>query len=65
MSWIKNIYKARHTCLMWFWILNFPLSIVLYIYTDEKILLLYTVLCSVYANAETSAAAKEAKASQE
>lgn len=51
----------KHTYMMYFWIANFPVALLLFAFTNEKILLLYTVLCSVYANVEASAAAKEAK----
>lgn len=60
---MKKLWNHRHTFLMWFWIANFPLAIALYIFTDERTMLLYTLICSVYANAEASAAAKEAKKS--
>lgn len=58
---MKKLNKMKHTILMYFWIANFPVAMILYFFTDEKILLLYTVLCSVYANVESSASAKEAK----
>lgn len=59
-----NWNQKRHTYKKWFWIANYPLAIALYFLTDEKILLLYTLLCSVYANVETSDGAQEAKDAQ-
>lgn len=59
-AWDKN----EHTWKMWFWRANYPVALVLYFSTSEKILLLYTLLCSVYANEETSAGAKEAREAQ-
>lgn len=53
--------KHEHTIKKWFWRANYPLAIGLYFFTNEKILLLYTLLCSVYANEETSAGAAEAR----
>lgn len=56
--------EKEHTYKKWFWRANYPIAIALYIFTDEKILLFYTLLCSVYANEETSASAEEAKKAQ-
>ena len=53
--------EKEHVYKKWFWRANYPVAILLYIFTDEKILLLYTLLCSVYANEETSASAEEAR----
>ena len=58
--WKEN----EHTIKKWFWRANYPVALGLYFFTDEKILLLYTVLASVYANEETSASAEEAKKAQ-
>ena len=60
MNWAEK----KHTYKKWFWRLNYPLAIGLYIFTSEKILLFYTLLCSVYANEETSASAEEAQKAQ-
>lgn len=60
LNWEEN----QHTYKKWFWRANYPIAIILYIFTDEKILLFYTLLCSVYANEETSASAEEAKKAQ-
>lgn len=54
----------EHTIKKWFWRANYPIAIVLYFLTSEKILLFYTLICSVYANEETSASAEEAKKAQ-
>lgn len=43
-----------------FWDINFLLSIVLYFVLDVKVLLLYTMLLSVYANRESAAATEQA-----
>lgn len=59
-KWREN----EHTYKKWFWRANYPIAIALYVFTDEKILLFYTLLCSVYANEETSASAEEAKRAQ-
>lgn len=62
---IKNNYnKNEHKYKKWFWRANYPVAIALYFFTDEKILLFYTLLCSVYANEETSAGADEAVKAQ-
>jgi hypothetical protein len=61
MSIKKTWKKNEHTWKMWFWRANYPVAIALYFLTSDKILLLYTLLCSVYANEETSAGAKEAQ----
>jgi len=45
---------------MWFWLANFPVCFVLYFALNERIMGLYIALCSIYANVESSAAAKEA-----
>lgn len=58
--WTK-FRKKEHTYKMYFWRANYPIAILLYFFTSEKILLFYTLLCSVYANEETSAGAKEAR----
>lgn len=64
MNFIKKIietYKDNpHGFKKWFWRANYIVAIGLYFFTDEKILLLYTVICSVYANEESSAAAENA-----
>lgn len=66
---LKNLRKAwaknDHTVKKWFWRANYPVAILLYIFTDEKVLLMYTLLCSVYANEETSAGAEEAQKAKE
>lgn len=56
--------KHSHTAKKWFWRANYPVAIALYFLSDEKVLLFYTLLCSVYANEETSASAEEAKKAQ-
>ena len=62
---IKKLYKENeHTYKKWFWRANYPVAIALYFFTDEKILLFYTLLCSVYANEETSSSAEEAVKAQ-
>lgn len=43
-----------------FWDVNFPLFVGLYLVTDEKLLLLYLGLVSIYANRESAAAKLEA-----
>jgi hypothetical protein len=60
LNWEQN----HHAYKKWFWRANYPVAIALYIFTNEKILLMYTLLCSVYANEETSAGADEAKKAQ-
>jgi hypothetical protein len=64
MKIIKYYENNEHAIKKWFWRANYPVAIGLYIFTDEKILLFYTLLCSVYANEETSASAEEAKKAQ-
>lgn len=67
MKWNKikrNLKKNHHKYKKWFWRANYPVAIALYIYTDESVLLFYTLLCSVYANEESSAAAEEAENSE-
>jgi hypothetical protein len=64
MTLKENWQEHEHTYKKWFWRANYPVAILLYIFTDEKILLFYTLLCSVYANEETSASAEEAKKAQ-
>lgn len=54
-------WENRHKWLMWFWIINFPICAVMYLFLSEKVMGFYIAICSVYANAETSAAAKESK----
>lgn len=61
INWKENEHRYKK----WFWRANYPLAIALYFLTDEKILLLYTLLCSVYANEETSAGADEAQKAKE
>jgi hypothetical protein len=56
--------KNPHRYKKWFWRANYPIAVVLYFLTDEKILLFYTLLCSVYANEETSSGAEEAQKAQ-
>jgi len=60
----KKYQKREHFYKKWFWRANYPVAIALYFLTDEKILLFYTLLCSVYANEETSAGADEAEKAQ-
>ncbi len=47
--------KKRHTVLMWFWIAMIPVTI---IWLKESVL--WVAIMSLYANIESSAAAKEA-----
>lgn len=54
---MKKLLKKRHTILMWFWILMIPVSI----FTPLKESITFVILLSLYANIESSAAAKEAK----
>lgn len=56
--------NKHHTYKKWFWRANYPVAFALYFLTNEKILLMYTLLCSVYANDETSASAEEAQKAQ-
>lgn len=58
---LSKMFKNRHQYLMWFWICNFPVAVILYFVTNEQVMLLYTAVMSVYANVESSAAAKEAQ----
>lgn len=60
-----NWKEKEHVYKKWFWRANYPLAIGLYFFTEEKVLLLYTLLCSVYANEETSASAEEARKAAE
>lgn len=55
----KQQVKAVHKWLTWFWVANFPVATLLYFYTGQKLMGFYIALCSVYANVEASAAAKE------
>lgn len=64
MSVRKNWEENEHVYKKWFWRANYPIAILLYFFTEEKVLLLYTLLCSVYANEETSAGAEEARKAQ-
>jgi hypothetical protein len=64
MKFIKYYKEKEHTIKKWSWRANYPVAIALYIFTDEKILLFYTLLCSVYANEEASAGAEEARKAQ-
>lgn len=61
---IKYYAENEHTIKKWFWRANYPVAIALYFTTNEKVLLLYTVICSVYANEESSASAEEARKAQ-
>lgn len=60
-----NYKKNKHLYKKWFWRANYPVAVALYFLVDEKIILFYTLLCSVYANEETSAGAEEAKLAQD
>lgn len=60
----KKYQKRDHFYKKWFWRANYIVAIVLYIFCSERILLMYTLLCSVYANEETSAGADEAVKAQ-
>lgn len=60
----KRYQKNEHFYKKWFWRANYPVAIALYILTSDSILLFYTLLCSVYANEETSASAEEAYKAQ-
>lgn len=62
---LRKIRENKHRYLTWFWLINFPICIALYVWANEKIMGLYIALCSVYANAESSAAADEAKKAQD
>lgn len=53
----ENWRENEHLYKKWFWRANYPVAILLYLYSNEKVLLFYTLLCSVYANDETSAGA--------
>lgn len=64
MTLKEKWHENEHTYKKWFWRANYPVAILLYIFTEEKILLFYTLLCSVYANEETSASAEEARKAQ-
>jgi hypothetical protein len=59
-----KLHEKEHTYKKWFWRINYPIAFILYFFTDEKVLLFYTLLCSVYANEETSASAEEAVKAQ-
>lgn len=56
MKLIKKIIKNRHTFLMWFWIAMIPVTL---IWLKESVL--WVALMSLYANIESSAAAKAAE----
>jgi hypothetical protein len=64
MNLYKEYKKKEYFYKKWFWRANYPVAIALYFLTDDKILLFYTLLCSVYANEETSASAEEAEKAQ-
>lgn len=53
---MKKIWKNRHKYLMWFWIIMIPISI----FTPLKESITFVILLSLYANIESSAAAREA-----
>lgn len=64
-----NWKDKEHTYKKWFWRLNYPVALVLFYFTlvgllDEIWIIFYTLMCSVYANEETSASAEEAKKAQ-
>lgn len=62
---LREFYKENeHIIKKWFWRANYPVAIALFFVSSERILLFYTLLCSVYANDETSASAEEAKRAQ-
>ncbi len=51
----QKALKKRHTVLMWFWVAMIPITI---IWLKESVL--WVAIMSLYANIESSAAAKEA-----
>ena len=53
----KKLLKKRHTYLMYFWIVMIPVAI----FTPLKESLLFVILMSLYANIESSAAARAAE----
>lgn len=65
---VKRLYqtyqKREHHYKKVFWRWNYLVAIILYLFCSERILLMYTLLCSVYANEETSAGADEAVKAQ-
>ena len=61
--------NKEHTYKKWFWRANYPIALILFFLTltgiiPEIWIIFYTLLCSVYANEETSASAEEAKKAQ-
>jgi hypothetical protein len=53
---LAHLKKHIHTYLMWFWILMIPVTL---IWLKDSVL--WVALMSLYANIESSAAAREAK----
>lgn len=59
MNKLKQLAAHRHTILMWFWIAMIPVTL---IWLKESVL--WVALMSLYANIESSAAAREASKEQ-
>lgn len=57
--------STRHRAWKWFWIANLPVAIAGYFLVSLKILVLYTLILSVTAMIEASAAAEFAAESTE
>lgn len=55
-AFMNKAWKNRHTYLMWFWIAMIPVTV---LWLKESVL--WVAMMSLYANIESSAAAKEAQ----
>lgn len=54
-----------HRVLVWVWIANLPVCVLLYLWAPDRVTLLYLALVSVYANIASHAAAEHASRAEE
>lgn len=55
----SDAVARHHRWAKWFWAANFPVVILLYLYLDERLLLLYLAIVSVYANFASEASTEQ------